>query len=78
MTNCNKYVILTKKVEAHLEMSIRRAKACAGVAAEKGSGAEGRLWRADGAGGAEKIRIAVAIFAESYPVLSVMGRTRNG
>lgn len=29
-------------IEAHYKMSIRRVKACAGVAAEKGLGAEGR------------------------------------
>jgi hypothetical protein len=32
-----------KVIEAHLNKSIRRGKACASVAAEKGFGAEGRL-----------------------------------
>ena len=40
--------------------SIDRAIACAGVAVEKGFGAEGRSERADGPGIADKIRRAVA------------------
>ena len=48
----------------HLEKSIHRAKACAGVAVKKGSGAEGWLWRAVNAGGAENIRSAVAFCGE--------------
>ena len=60
MTNGIECGILTKKVEAHLENSICRAKVSADVAAKKGSDAEGRPRREGDAGGTDKIRIAVA------------------
>ena len=60
MTNKDECDILTKKVEAHLENSIFRAKVGADVAEGKGSGAEGRFLRRNDAGNADKIRIAVA------------------
>lgn len=76
LTKLNWCVILTKKVEAHLENSIRRAKVGADVAAEKGSGAEGRSERAVDAGDADKIRLAVAFLRRA--ILFSVCRARKG
>ena len=56
--NC---AILTKKmIEAHHNISIRRVKACAGVAAVKGLGAEDLPEARGRSGNSDNIRFAVA------------------
>ena len=67
LTSDKNCVILTKKmIEAHLNIIIRREKACAGVAAVKGLGAEDLPRRAGRSGNSDNIRFAVAFFAECY------------
>ena len=67
-------VILTKKmIEVHLNISIRRAKACAGVAAVKGLGAEDIPWRTGRSGNSDNIRFAVAFLRSAICYHSIFG-----